>query len=116
MKVLSYVAFIVSYFSAQKKIPVFLLQSFFVGIFGHPLATQEDVEEAISKVSDLEETEFAAESRDAKTFVEEAIDAVRDLEETDFAAEPRDAEVTPSDMLDVSFNNKYFPRNSSTNK
>ena len=75
-----------------------------MGIFGHPLATQEDVEEAISKVSDLEETEFAAESRDAKTFVEKAIDAVHDLEETDFAAEPRDAEVTPSDKFSLIIN------------
>jgi len=31
-----------------------------------PLATQEDVAAAIAKVADLEETEFAAESRDAK--------------------------------------------------
>lgn len=85
MKFLSYVAII----------------SFFVGIFGHPLATQEDVEEAISKVSDLEETEFAAESRDAKTFVEEAIDAVRDLEETDFAAEPRDAEEFINKQIEI---------------
>ena len=58
-----------------------------------PLATQEDVEAEVAKVADLEETEFAAEPRDAKSFVEEAIAKVRDLEETDFAAEPRDAEV-----------------------
>lgn len=58
-----------------------------------PLATKEDVEAEVAKVADLEETEFAAEPRDAKSFVEEAIAKVRDLEETDFAAEPRDAEV-----------------------
>ena len=58
-----------------------------------PLATQEDVEAEVAKVADLEETEFAAEPRDAKSFVQEAIAKVRDLEETDFAAEPRDAEV-----------------------
>merc|ERR1711942_631859 len=57
-----------------------------------PLATQADVEAAIAKVADLDETEFAAQPRDAKAFVSEAIDAVRDLEETDFAAEPRDNE------------------------
>ena len=44
-------------------------------------------------MADTEETEFAAEPRNAKTFVEEAIAKVRDLEETEFAAEPRDAEV-----------------------
>merc|ERR1711915_420208 len=59
-----------------------------------PLATQEDVAAAIAKVADLEETEFAAEPRDAKAFVSEAIDAVRDLEETEFAAEPRDAKAS----------------------
>ena len=58
-----------------------------------PLATKEDVEAEVAKVADLEETEFAAEPRDAKSFVQEAIAKVRDLEETDFAAEPRDAEV-----------------------
>merc|ERR1711931_331952 len=57
-----------------------------------PLATQADVAAAIAKVADLEETEFAAEPRDAKAFVSEAIDAVRDLAETEFAAEPRDNE------------------------
>ena len=31
-----------------------------------PLATQADVEAAIAKVADLEETEFAAQPRDAK--------------------------------------------------
>ena len=44
-------------------------------------------------MADTEETEFAAEPRNAKTFVEEAIEKVRDLEETEFSAEPRDAEV-----------------------
>ena len=44
-------------------------------------------------MADTEETEFAAEPRNAKTFVGKAIAKVRDLEETEFAAEPRDAEV-----------------------
>merc|ERR1712126_277278 len=72
---------------------LFILQLIFAfSAFGLPLATQEDVATEIAMVVDLEETEFAAENRDAKAIVEQSIDAVRDLEETDFAAEPRDAE------------------------
>ena len=44
-------------------------------------------------VRDLEETDFAAEVRDAKAIIEESIEAVRDLEEPEFSAMPRDAEV-----------------------
>merc|ERR1712038_1448480 len=60
----------------------------------------EDVATEIAMVVDLEETEFAAENRDAKAIVEQSIDAVRDLEETDFAAEPRDAEEAVSSFID----------------
>jgi len=51
-------------------------------------------------VVDLEETDLAAEERDAKAFVEKSIEEVRDLEETDFAAEPRDAEAFIKDAIE----------------
>merc|ERR1712045_739706 len=69
-------------------------------VLGLPLATKEDIEAEIDKVADTEETEFAAEPRNAKTFVEEEIAKVRDLEETEFAAEPRDAEVFVGDAIE----------------
>merc|ERR1712243_474296 len=56
-----------------------------------PLATQKDIESSIAAVRDLEETDFAAEPRDAKAFVESAIEEVRDLEEPEFSARERDA-------------------------
>ena len=34
---------------------------------------------------DLDETDFAAEPRDAEAFIKEAIEKVRDLEPTDFS-------------------------------
>merc|ERR1711963_1136298 len=70
------------------------------GALGLPLATKEDVEGEIADVVDLEETDLAAEERDAKAFVEKSIEEVRDLEETDFAAEPRDAEAFIKDAIE----------------
>merc|ERR1711935_220924 len=61
---------------------------------GHPLATQQDVETSIAAVRDLEETAFAAESRDAKAFVGSAIEEVRDLEEPEFSAKERNAKIS----------------------
>ena len=46
---------------------------------------QAFVEKAIEEVRDLEETDFAAEPRDAEAFIKEAIEKVRDLEPTDFS-------------------------------
>ena len=44
----------------------FSLQALLSVSLAFPLATQEDVAAEIAKVADLEETEFAAEPRDAK--------------------------------------------------
>ena len=46
---------------------------------------QSIVEASIDAVRDLEETEFAAEPRDAEAALVEFINTVRDLEPTDFS-------------------------------
>ena len=49
------------------------------------ISFQSIVEASIDAVRDLEETEFAAEPRDAEAALVEFINTVRDLEPTDFS-------------------------------
>ena len=51
----------------------------------YALWLQAFVEKSIEEVRDLEETDFAAEPRDAEAFIKNAIEKVRNLEPSEFS-------------------------------